>query len=110
MMPFLALSCARPCRIGASRSTALASASGSSAATFMASTVSPENENVAGCAPPGRQEMARPHQLVAKAVASLQTMDGPFDGQFESAVHEIKMMFEAKTRRERIVHPGGGPQ
>ena len=47
--PMLAPSCTQACRIWASRSTVLASAAGSSAATFMvcASTISPENENVA---------------------------------------------------------------
>jgi hypothetical protein len=43
---------------------------------------------------PSRNETARAHQLEAKAVAGVQAMDGPLDGQFQSAVHEIKMMFE----------------
>ena len=107
----LAPSCTQACRIWASRSTVLASAAGSSAATFMvwASTISPENENVAR----RRRPVAingSPHQLVAKAVAGVETIDSALDGQLESAVHEIKVMFETRTRRKRIVDARAGRQ
>src|SRR3984957_12403572 len=103
--PTLAPSCTQACRIWASRSTDLASAAGSIAATIIvwASMVSPENENVARGALPVRNETARAQQLEAKAVAGVQAMDAPIDGQLQSAVHEIKMMFETQTWRKRIV-------
>src|SRR5580692_3706008 len=103
--PTLAPSCTQACRIWASRSTVLASAARSSAATIIvwASMISPENENVARGALPVRNETARAHQLEAKAVAGVQAMDGPLDGQFQSAVHEKEMMFETKTGRKRVV-------
>src|SRR5580693_8591265 len=103
--PTLAPSCTQARRIWASRSTDLASAAGSIAATIIvwASMISPENENVARGALPVRNETARAHQLEAKAVAGVQAMDGPLDGQFQSAVHEKEMMFETQTWRKGIV-------
>ena len=74
------------------------------------SRISPENENVARRARPSRNETARAHQLVAKAVAGAQAMDRPLDGQLQSAVHEIEMMFETRTRRKRIVDARPGRQ
>src|ERR1700722_14745905 len=108
----LAPSCTQACRIWASRSRVSASPAGSSAAIFTgcASIVSPENENVARGARPGRNEPARAHQLEAKAVAGLQAMDGLLDGKLQSAVREIEMMFETETRRKRIVDAGAGRQ
>src|SRR5580693_2781060 len=103
--PTLAPSCTQACRIWASRSTVLASAAGSIAATIIvwASMISPENENVARGALPVRNETARAHKLEAKAVAGVQAMDGPLDGQFQSAVHEKEMMFETQTWRKGVV-------
>jgi hypothetical protein len=64
---------------------------------------SPENENIARRAPPGRNEAAHPHQLVAKAVPGPQTMGGALYRDFEDAVLEIKMVFQTEARRKRIV-------
>src|SRR5271163_507585 len=110
--PMLAPSCTQACRIWASRSTIFASAAGSIAVTFIvwASTISPENENVARRTRPIRNETARAHQLVAKAVAGVQLMNGPLDGEHQSAVREKEVMFETKTRRERVVDARAGRQ
>src|SRR5580698_7699833 len=110
--PMLAPSCTQASRIWASRSRVLASSAGSSAATFTgcAFIVSPENENVARRARPGRDETARAHQFEAKAVASVQTMERVLNGQLESAVREIEMMFETQAGRKQIVDAGAGRQ
>ncbi len=57
-----------------------------------------------------RDETARAHQLEAKAVAGLQTIEGPLDSQLQSAVQEIEMMLETRSGRKRIVDPRAGGQ
>ena len=103
----LAPSCTQARKISASRSRVSARAAGSSAATFMGASRFGRTRLSAPRAARSQRSGSTPQPAKAVACAS----DGrSLDDQFQNAVREIKMMFETKTWRKRIVDACAGRQ